>query len=148
MKKSQGFTAVELIISLVVIGLLAAVSAVPFANIARRNALDATATAIATALRQARAQTLASVGSDQYGVKIDGDRYTLFKGAVFSSSTPSNSTFMFSSYVSASSTQNVFVFKKVTGNAVTSGMIEAYLRGSPSTKKVIMVESTGLANIK
>jgi prepilin-type N-terminal cleavage/methylation domain-containing protein len=144
----KGFTMIEIMISLAILALIVGVSAISFANFSRKSALDASATALATALREARAKTLASVGSDQYGVKVDGDRFTLFRGASFSSSTPGNSEFLFAGQVRASSSPNVFVFRKVTGNAGSSGMIELYLTGSPTTKKTIQVEPTGLANIQ
>ena len=146
--QSKGFSVIELLASIAILGMLLGVSIVSFASYNRRQAVYATAAAIGQSLRDARARTLASVAGSQYGVKIDGDRFTFFQGSVFSSSTPTNNTFIYASGVSASSTISTFVFERVTGNSSASGTIDVYQASSASVVKRIKVQTTGLVSIQ
>ena len=145
---AKGMSAVELLVVIGVLGLIAAVTTTAYVNSSKSEAMTSSASALTTALRDARAQTLASVGASQYGVKVDADRFTFFKGSSFSSSTPGNSTYMISSWIKASSTAQTFVFERVTGNSTASGTIDVYVASSPQTKKRITVQSTGLISIQ
>lgn len=143
----RGFSLVEIIVSVSIIALILSVTITSFVELNKREALSSNVIAVMTSLRDARAQTLASVGASQYGVKVDADRTTFFKGSIFSSSTPGNQTFMYSSYIRASSTVQSYVFERVTGNATASGTIDVYVYSNPTIKKAIRVQSTGLVNI-
>ncbi len=145
---SKGFSVAELLAALGITALIFGITLAAFGNIARRESLVSSTSALAEGIRDARARTLASVGASQYGVKIDEDRFTFFKGSAFSSSTPGNETFMFTSWVKASTSISSLVFERVTGNASASGTIEMYLVTSPSTKKTVRVQSTGLVGIE
>ena len=144
----QGVTLVELVVSIGIGMLMLAVSVVGFVEYSRREAIKSESIAIAEALRDARAKTLASVGAAQYGVKVDSDRYTLFRGPVFASSTPGNETFIFSPWVRASSTISTFVFQRVTGNSSASGTIDVYIAPAAQILRTIRVQSTGLVSLE
>ena len=150
MKKNvKGFTVVELIVSIAILGVLAAVSVRSFANFSHEKGLTVSATVLAQSIRDARSRTLASVDASQYGIKIDADRFTLFKGNTFSSSTPGNEIVMFPGSVMASTTIQTILFARVTGYSSASGTIDLYL---PETfggnKKTLLIESTGLVSIQ
>ncbi|MDP1625416.1 MAG: prepilin-type N-terminal cleavage/methylation domain-containing protein [bacterium] len=150
MKHSQnkGFTLLEAIISIAIISSLAGLSVVAYSSFSQREALNAAASTAAAMLRDARAQTIASVGGSQYGVLIEPTRYVLFRGASYDVSSPHNQAVIFSSRVRASSSQSSFVFERVTGDASASGIIEVYLASDPSTKKTVVVQGTGLVSIE
>lgn len=143
---NNGFSVIELLVSIGILGLLLGVSITSFVSFTRKDSVLATATAIAESLRDARARTLASVAGSQYGVKVDADRFTFFQGSTFSSSTPNNNTFIFSSGVRASSTMSTFVFERVTGNSSASGTIDVYQAPSINIVKHIRVQTTGLVS--
>lgn len=145
---SAGFALIEVLVAISVTALIFMLSMAAFSNISKRESLVASTTAIAEGIRDARARTLASVGGSRYGVKVDADRFTFFKGSSFSSSTPDNETFMYTSWVVASTSISTIVFERVTGNASASGTIDVYLSTSPSSKKTIRVQSTGLVGIE
>ena len=147
MLQNKGFSVIELLVTIAILGMLLGVSVVSFASYNRRQAVFATAAAVGQSLRDARARTLASVAGSQYGVKVDGDRFTFFQGSVFSSSTPTNNTFMYASGVSASSSISTFIFERVTGNSSASGTISVYQTSSANVVKYVKVQTTGLVSI-
>jgi prepilin-type N-terminal cleavage/methylation domain-containing protein len=145
---NKGFTILEVLISVAIFGLLAGLSTTAYASFAKKQALDAAASTAAAMLRDARAQTIASVGGSQYGVQIEADRFVLFQGSTYSASASTSRAVYFSSRVKASSTAQSFVFERVTGDASASGMIEVYLASDPSVKKSVVVQGTGLVSIE
>ncbi len=131
-----------------ILALLGTVSIATFANFSRREAMNASASALAAALRDARARTLASVAGSQYGVKVDATSFTFFKGNLFASSTPGNITFNYGSGVRASSSISTFVFERVTGNSSASGTIDIYQPSASVSVKRIKIQNTGLVSIE
>jgi hypothetical protein len=98
-------------------------------------------------LRDARAQTLASVGGAQYGVLISSDRFIFFQGAVYNAAATSNQPFIFSSNVSASSSLGSIVFQRLTGNSTASGTISVYLKSDLTAKRTISIGNSGLVSV-
>lgn len=145
---NKGFSVIELLATIAILGLLFAVSLVSFSSFNRREAVSSSASALAASLRDARARTLASVGGSQYGVKVDADRFTFFQGSTFSSSTKSNISFMYTAGVRASSSISTFVFERVTGNSSASGTIDVYQASLRGTPKKVKVQTTGLVSIE
>ncbi|MDO8579243.1 MAG: hypothetical protein Q7R72_00015 [bacterium] len=145
---SSAFTVVEILIVLAITTIIATISITSFVSFSRREALDADTTAIAAGLRDARAETLASVGGLQYGVAVAPDKFTLFQGIVYDSMATTNKTFNFSSYVRASSSISTVVFQKLTGNSNASGTIDVYLISDPTVKRTVGIGGTGLVNIQ
>ena len=145
-RKNVGMSFIETTIVIGILALIATLSMSSFINFAKSEALKSNTSAIVSGLREARSKTLASVGGSQFGVKVDNDRFTSFQGSTFSSSTPGNVTFMFSSYVRATSSIGTFVFSKLTGNSSASGTIAVYIPSDLSIKKTVSVQTTGLVN--
>ncbi len=145
---NKGFSVVELLATIAILGLLFAVSMASFSKFNRREVVSANASALAASLRDARARTLASVGGSQYGVKVDADRFTFFQGSTFSSSTQSNISYMYLSGVRASSSISTFVFERVTGNSSASGTIDVYQSSASDVLKRVKVQTTGLVSIE
>lgn len=145
---NRGFTIAELLISIAIVSLLSGISMVAFSSFSQKQSLDVAASTVAAMLRDARAQTIASVGGSQYGVSIEDDRFVLFQGSTYSPSATTSTAVYFGSRVAASSTASTFVFERVTGDASASGMIEVYLVSDPSVKKFVVVQGTGLVSIE
>lgn len=147
-KREKGYTVMELLVVIAVLAILAGLSMAGFSNFSKKEALDAGATALIAGLRDARAQTLASVGGSQYGINVSTTSFSFFKGSTYDAAASTTSVFRFSSYVRASSTQASFVFQRITGNAVASGTIDVYMASDPTIKKTIQVEATGIIDIE
>lgn len=146
--KNRAFAVAEVLVVVAITAILAAVSISSFVSFSRREALDASAEALAMGLRDARNQTLASVGGSRYGVVISSDSFTLFQGASYDPNALSNEIFEWNSYVGASSSLSTVVFERVTGNSSASGTIDVYLISDPSVKRSVSVSATGLVNIQ
>ncbi len=144
----RGFTLVETLISISIIGVLTGLSFTAFATFARKEALDANAAALAAGLRDARARTIASVGGMQHGIQIETGRFIIFQGSSYSSTATSNVSFDWSSSVKATSSLSSIVFEKVTGNSSASGTIDLYLVPTPTVKRSVIIQNGGLVNVQ
>ncbi len=145
---SRAFTLIEIVVVTAITAIIAGVSMASFAQFSKKEALDAAATAIAAGLRDARAQTLASVGGSQYGIQISPTSFVFFQGAVYNVAASTNRPFDFGTFVLASSSRSVYVFQRLTGNAVASGTIDVYLASDPLVKRTIEIAATGLVDIQ
>jgi hypothetical protein len=145
---AAGVSLIELVITLGLGVLLLGVGISSYVEFSKREALDAGAAAIAGGLRDARAQTLASVGGSQYGLRIEDGGFVLFKGSSYVPGAAGNEIFYWSSHLKASSTPGIFVFYRITGNAVASGTIDLYIASDPEKKRTITIGSTGLVNVQ
>lgn len=144
----KGFTLIEILAVIAILGVISVLSFNSFSSFSKRQALDASAEALAGGLRDARAETLASVGGSQHGVFIEEGRFTLFQGAAYDPSSPFNSSFDFQPSVKASTTIQAFVFQRLTGNSSASGTIDLYLSSDPETKRSIDVGGAGIVGIR
>jgi len=147
-QRIKGFTLVETLVVLALIGLMSAVSLASFASLSRHEALSGNTAALAARLRDARARTLASVGGMQYGVHISTTSITFFRGALYDPATSTNDVFTLSQYVQASTSIQNFVFERVTGNSSASGTIDMFLLSDPTQKKTLTVQTSGLVNVQ
>ncbi len=80
---AHGFTLVEVLLSVVIIGMLVGLSLPVYANFQNRNDLELTTQGIADMLRRAQTYSRAVNGDSQWGVEIQSTGATLFKGASF-----------------------------------------------------------------
>lgn len=142
----RGYSLLELIVIIAITSVLAGISLAGFTSFSRSEALDAGTASIMAGLRDARARTLASVEGSQYGIYVEADKYTLFKGSSYNMAAASNTITNLNSYIRASTTLSTYVFQRVTGNAVASGTIEVYLVTDPLKKRTISVALTGLVD--
>ncbi len=146
-RSHTGFTLVELLVSIFIIGLMLGISVVSFSNFLRHESVSSDAASLAAALREARSRTLGSIQGLSYGVKIDTDKFTLFPGPDFSAST-AETPILFGTGVVASTSLSVVLFQRVTGTAVASGTIDIRLSSDSSAKKTVVIQGTGLVSVQ
>ncbi len=103
MVKRLGFTIIELIVTLVIMGLIT-LAVYPFLQSAiGRSELKRSTWEVADTIRRAQVQSMAGLMNDVWGVRIETNGYTLFKGSVFNPAEPENISFVFSSQITVSS---------------------------------------------
>ncbi len=136
----------ELVVVVAILGVMATLSVVSLSNFLKKESLASTASALAGAIREARSRTLASVKGQQYGVRIDSDRFAVFSGAAYSADS-AETPYIFPNGVRATTAIPNVVFSRVTGNSSASGTIDLYVTSSASTKKSVGVQGTGLVTI-
>jgi len=138
--RRSGFTLIEVLLSIALIGLIAGIGAVVFQQLQSRNDLDVAAATVAADYRRAQALSRASDADTTWGVRVDVGTITLFQGASFAariatfdevSATPSS--------ITPSGFQEV-VFAKLTGLPQTTGTLT--LTG-PNDSRTITLNAQG-----
>ena len=148
-----GFTAIEIIIAIAVLGIILAVILPSLSTFRNDQTLKNTADDIATLLNQARTDTLSSKNSTYYSVHFQSDRAVYFVGGTYNSGASTNKTVMFDSTVTLPSGNislngagaNV-TFDRLTGNTNEYGTITIQLAGDSTKQKVITVTKTGIVS--
>ncbi len=125
LKTKDGFTAVELLITIAIIGVLSALVVPYFNSFLARNELRNESIKIVDMLRRARGQAMAGQGDSQWGVHFESARYILFRGATFSENDPFNEVISLPAVLSISTNffggGNNVVFKKPSGETDNYG---------------------------
>lgn len=88
----RGVSLIEFLIAFAVIAVIAAISFPVFSSIKKNQVLNNAVENVASALDQARSQTLASLDSSEYGVRFEADEIIIFKGTTYSFGSPDNQT--------------------------------------------------------
>jgi prepilin-type N-terminal cleavage/methylation domain-containing protein len=82
-RSESGFTLVEMLLSVSIIGMLVGLSAPVYESFTRRNDLDLTAQTLEATLRRAAAYARLGNGDSAWSVAIQGSTFTLFRGTDF-----------------------------------------------------------------
>lgn len=83
MVDSRGFSLIEVLLSVAIIGMLAGLSLPIYQSFQNRNELDIATQSLASALRRAQIYTRGVSGDSQWGVRVQSASITLFKGTSF-----------------------------------------------------------------
>ncbi len=151
MNKNFGFTAVEILVALgIIISVLAVV--LPSINTFRgRQSVDTTTSEIVLLIEKAQNQTLNSLASSQYSVRIESGRAVLFAGTTFTEGAVGNEIITYQSRVQVATSGgtsfngggNTLTFQRLTGNTNNYGTITVSLVSNASVNKIITVLQTG-----
>lgn len=122
-QSGAGFTLIEVLLSVALIGLIAGIGAVVYQQLQTRNDLDIATTTVATAYRRAQTLSRAADGDTSWGVRVDAGVITLFQGVSFATRVV---TFDEVTTTSPSISPSGFVevvFAKFTGLPQTTGTL-------------------------
>lgn len=149
-KSGAGFTAIEILIGVVVVGIVFSVAYGPLRSFRDAQVLASDTENILSLLKEARSQTVFSKNSSQYGVHFESGRAILFQGAVFGEPNANNKEFLLNSNLSISNWSlngggQEVVFKRLTGGTDQFGTVTAALKNNPSKVKTISISETGIA---
>ncbi len=142
----------EMMMVVAIIAVLAATAAGTFYSLRRQSALDSAVENIVALLNQARAKTLASEASSEFGLHFETAKAVMFKGVVYSAANPDNEEFNLPSPVEISAVllegggDDVF-FEKFSGNVSQFGSIAIRLKSDASRTKNIIISSTGIVYV-
>ncbi len=148
----KGISAVEVMVVLAVIVVLIAVVVPQFSKIREHQVLKAAVSDVLSALNKARAQTLASVDSSEYGVRFESDQVLIFKGTSFSAGSPDNQSVSFTSPASivnvtlggVSGTSGDVYFNRLYAVPSATGTVTI---STGSYSKIITISASGLSSV-
>ncbi|OGZ96035.1 MAG: hypothetical protein A3I44_00055 [Candidatus Sungbacteria bacterium RIFCSPLOWO2_02_FULL_51_17] len=144
-----GFTAIEVLIAVVVTAVLVAIVLSGFASFRETAELTRAADSVIDVLKQARVQTLASQYSAQYGARFASSTAVLFRGSTFASDPASHATTTFPALVEVSSIALAgggadVVFKRLTGETDNFGSITLHAKRIGAKTKIITIYASGI----
>jgi prepilin-type N-terminal cleavage/methylation domain-containing protein len=153
MKRSRGFTLIEIVLALAIMLILAGIILISFATLNRTQALDRDTETIVQVLRQAQSQTLTSKNAMQYGVHFASSTATLFSGSTYSANDAGNLVYTLKTSdlilnVSITGSSTDVVFNRLTGETAQNGTILLQTQQANFTRTVTIyktgvVQSTG-----
>ncbi len=89
----RGFTLLEILIVLAILGILCGLSVAAFVNLKNAQTLDRDTDLVVESLRQARSQTLTAVNDTNYGIHFSSNQFTLFAGSTYDPNASTNKVF-------------------------------------------------------
>ncbi len=120
----HGFTLVEVLLAVGLIGILTGVGAPVFSRLLTKNNLDVAGESLAVSWRRGQGLAMANDGDSLWGVKVATGSLTLFKGSSFSGrDTNYDETSDLPSTILVSGTATEIVFNKLTGTPSAAGTI-------------------------
>jgi len=139
---TRGFSLIEILVVIAIIGLLGALSAVGFKSMYESATLRAGAGEVFGALTTARAKTLASDGDQVHGVHISHTEVTRFEGDTYISGASENKVYAFEGGIRATSTLisagGIVLFERLTGKPNTTAIIYVYDIFRSATTTIIL----------
>lgn len=148
--KSDGLTAVELVIAIGIVTLLGALVLVSILGFRARTDVSTTANEIVTTLRRAHARTVAAESGGQFGVHFEAAKYVRFVGVAYDPATSSNEVKTLPgdleiSNISLAGGGSDVVFSKVTGRTSAAGTVEIRSKSKPDETATLRIDTSGLA---
>ncbi|MDO8594046.1 MAG: prepilin-type N-terminal cleavage/methylation domain-containing protein [bacterium] len=149
--RSAGFTLIEILVVLAVVGIVAGIGVSSLSNVNTTSALTVEAEKVLSLLAKARSFTLAAKDGVAYGVHIESGKAVLFKGVSYSAGASSNQVQALHSEVTISTFSlagggSEVKFQKLTGSTAEVGTITLRAVRNAQQTKVITVNATGIAS--
>ena len=126
----NGFTLLEIVISVGIVALIGSLGLASFLGSRRTRDLNVGTQSALSVMRLAQSKTLAAEGGGPWGIRLEGDRYTLFPAQnPFNATTASNTVYILPSTLEitninlAGGGQDV-IWERITGKTVKLGTFE------------------------
>lgn len=144
MSGREGFTLIEVLLSVAIIGMLVGISLPVYESFSRRNDLDVTAQGVVSLLRRAESYSRAVKTDAVWSVEIQTSSATLFQGASFASrNTAYDETVAIPSSVAPSGLTEV-QFSKLSAAPNTTGTVT--LLSNTNDTRVIAINAEGMVS--
>ena len=139
LKANNGFTLIEVLLSIALIALVVGLSLPVYGSFQARNNLDIAANTVVHSLRRAEIKSLAVEEDSRWGVRIEEKKVIIFKGDSFVGRNPDfDEAIDFSPGIQSSNEGlKEITFSKLSGSPSTSGTI--ILKSSTEEKREIRI---------
>jgi len=145
----KGITIVEILVSLSIIGIVAAISVSVFSRLANVTSLDRDVSIVLSYVSRARTEAIDSVDNLSHGVNFQANTVKIFSGTTLGASNVEASYSLLSgasiSATDLSNDTNSFYFNKLTGTPSATGTVTVSLG---ALSKTILIYATGIAEIQ
>lgn len=139
----QGFTLLELLLSVAIISLIAGFSLPVYRTLLSKNDLDISATVTASSLRRAQNLSQGVDGDITWGVKAQNGSIVIFKGTSFASrDTNFDETFDVPTSISVGGATEI-IFSKLTGLPQTTGTFNL---STESDSRTVTINAKGMVD--
>jgi prepilin-type N-terminal cleavage/methylation domain-containing protein len=150
LNRSGGFSILELLIVVAVLGFVSTLTIVSLSSLTRANVLDSAAGDIISALSEARSRTLTSEGDTVHGIHFSTNAITRFTGGTYSAVDPTNVVLSLPPSVTLSSTALTggavdVVFARLTGVASATGTVTIAKSSDATDTKIITITTAGIS---
>lgn len=147
--QKKGFTLVEILIVLSILGVIAGIVISGFYEYQKRNAIEFTAARVIGLLEHARNLTLASKSNDRYGVHFSSTEAVFFEGTTYSASGTENRSVTFGQGITMTGINlngggSDVVFDRLTGGTSHYGTTTLSITASTTQTIDIVIHKTGL----
>lgn len=147
----RGMTALEIIIAVAIVVVIGALIMIPFSRFKNNQLIISSSEQVVSALREARANTLAAKNDTVYGVHFESGRFVVFQTA-WSEGAAGNVITLFQDPVylptiSLSGGGSDVLFTRLTGKTNQSGTLVLQLRGNVSSQKTITIDGSGAVSV-
>lgn len=137
----RGFTLLELLLVIAIIGVIAGTSIPIYQSFQTKNDIDLAAYELASSLRRAQLLSRANDGDATWGVFIEQGRMTLFQGENFANRNPEEDEVYECSTAITPTGINEITFEKMTGRPESTGTITLT---SPIATRTVTINDEGM----
>lgn len=146
-----GFTLLEVLFAVFILALLGALATVAYRPFGRRVDLQTATQQALTTLQRARDRTIASEGSNVYGVHFETGQYVLFTGTTYNSGASTNEVHELPPNVEISDISitggNAVVFERIEGTTNNPGSITLQVAADADEVSTITILPSGQTSL-
>lgn len=150
-KDTRGFSLLELVIVIAILGILIAIIIPSFLKFRQSSILNSETQELVTIINRARLLSVSSKNDKQFGVHFEAGQVVLFQGTTYSAGMTTNEPHVFNSNLTLSTIAvngggTDVLFQKVTGATSQNATTTLLVTGTTASTTVI-VRPTGIATI-